>query len=146
LGEIVFVRRPLAQYRQHEMNTFGAYPDARARVLRLARGESFLRPAAAAAANRAMLLRQIAGDVPPQWRERVQQGIAYYGALEKRLDGRAEVYASPSLGTRIAALRRLLRDGAYAGARGSGRFGWIELLKDIYLAVPFGPRLRRFLP
>jgi glycosyltransferase involved in cell wall biosynthesis len=146
LGHIVFVGQPLARYRQHSGSTFGLYPDWRAHLERLFRGERFVRAAAAAARNRSELLQQIQGQLTAEWEERTRQGIAYYDALERRLAGRTEIYASRKYWTRAKTLNRLwYRQRAYSKAHGSARFGWADLLMDTYLAVPFGPRLQRLL-
>lgn len=146
LGHVVFVRKPLALYRQHGGNTFGAYPDRRARLFRLARGEKFIRLAARASRNRVELLERLQADLVPAQRERAQRGIAYYDALSRSLDARLPVYASASIAQRFGALWTLLRSGAYGKRNGSARFTGLDLAMDAYLAVPFGPRLQRMLP
>jgi glycosyltransferase involved in cell wall biosynthesis len=146
LGHVVFVRKSLALYRQHGSNTFGVYPDRRARLYRLARGETFIRMAARASRNRVELLERLQADLAPAQRERAQRGIAYYDALSRSLDARLPVYASTSIARRCGALWKLLRSGAYGKRNGSARFTRLDLAMDVYLAVPFGPRLQRMLP
>lgn len=146
LGHIVFVRNPLAQYRQHGANTFGAYPDRKAHLYRLARGEKFITLAAHAARNRADLFERIQMEASERERDAIQRGIAYYDALSRSLEARGAVYGSRTMLARLAALWRLVRAGAYSRRNGSARFNGWDFLMDANLAVPFGPRLQRLLP
>jgi glycosyltransferase involved in cell wall biosynthesis len=145
LGRIAFVRKPLVRYRQHGENAYGLYTDRQAHLGRLARGEEFVRSAAAAAGNRVALLQQMQDLLTGQERERTSHGMAYYHSLRQRLEERAAVHASPSYFTRLRAFFALVRRGAYGRSAGSARFGWSEFAMDAWLAVPFGPRLRRML-
>jgi hypothetical protein len=77
---------------------------------------------------------------------RSRAGATYYEALHRRLEQRTQVHAAPSYFTRLGRLFSLARQGAYRSTIGSARFGWGDLLMDGFLAVPFGPRLRRLLP
>jgi rhamnosyltransferase len=146
LGRVAFVRQPLVRYRQHGDNAYGVYTDRQAHLGRLGRGEEFVRSAAAAAANRAALLRRMQDLLTPQQQERAAQGVVYYGRLQHRLEDRVAVHASPSYFARLRAFFVLVRRGGYGKALGSARFGWSEFVMDAWLAVPFGPRLRRMLP
>ena len=59
LGSIAFVGQPLARYRQHGGNAFGAYSDRRARFDQIFGAERFLRAASAGAGNRGEILTQL---------------------------------------------------------------------------------------
>ena len=144
LGRIVYVGRPLVQYRQHHANAFGFYPDERARFDRLARGVRFIRAAATASKIRGDLLRQMQDNLAPPYRELSEEGIAYYDAMHGRLKARKAVYTEPRYSARLRALVALLREGSYGRSKG-GRFSWNDLLLDFYLAAPLGPRLKRLL-
>jgi hypothetical protein len=145
LGRIAFVRKPLVRYRQHGDNAYGLYTDRQAHLGRLGRGEEFIRSAAAAAKSRAELLQQMQG-LTAEEQARSRAGVTYYEALHRRLDHRTQVHAAPSYFTRLGAFFSLARQGAYRSTIGPARFGWGDLLMDGFLAVPFGPRLRRLLP
>ena len=146
LGKIAFVRRPLARYRQHGDNTFGVYPDRRARLYRLARGGKFIRLAAQAASSRSELLERMQMRLPAEQRELAQRGIAYYSELRQRLERRLDIYTSRSLSERARAMIALTRSGGYRRGHGSARFTNWDFLMDLYLAVPLGPRLQYLLP
>jgi glycosyltransferase involved in cell wall biosynthesis len=146
LGRIAFVRNPLVRYRQHGDNAYGLYTDRQAHLGRLGRGEEFIRTAAAAAKNRAEVLQQLRALLTAAGQERSSKGIAYYETLSWRLDQRTQVYAAPSYFARLGTFFSLARQGAYRNTSASARFGWGDLLMDGFLAVPFGPRLRRLLP
>jgi glycosyltransferase involved in cell wall biosynthesis len=146
LGRIAFVRKPLVRYRQHGDNAYGVYTDRQAHLGRLGRGEEFVRSAVAAAENRVALLQKLQDLVTAQQRERSEQGIAYYDLLRQRLEDRVMVHASPSYFARLRAFFVLVRRGGYGKTLGSARFGWSDFAMDAWLAVPFGPRLRRMLP
>jgi glycosyltransferase involved in cell wall biosynthesis len=144
LGRIAYVGEPLVQYRQHEDNVFGFYPDERARFDRLASGIKFIRAAVTAAKNRGELLRQMQSDMASAQRERSERGIAYYELMRKQLEARKTVYMGPTYRRRATALFTLLREGSY-GRPSAGHFSWSDFLLDFYLAAPLGPRLRRIL-
>jgi glycosyltransferase involved in cell wall biosynthesis len=146
LGRIAFVRKPLVRYRQHGENAYGVYTDRQAHLGRLGRGEEFVRSAVAAAENRVALLQKLQDLVTAQQRERSEQGIAYYDLLRQRLEDRVMVHASPSYFARLRAFFVLVQRGGYGKTLGSARFGWSDFAMDAWLAVPFGPRLRRMLP
>lgn len=146
LGSVVFVAQPLAHYRQHHGNAFGAYFDRRARFDQIFGAARFLRAASAAAANRSEILTHLQVKVTGERLERVKKGAAFYDSLRRRLDARAAIYESSSCAGRFSALSELFRGGGYSRALGSARFtGW-DLLMDAGLAATLGPRLQRLLP
>ena len=87
-----------------------------------------------------------AGLLTPQQRERSAQGIVYYrraSSIGWRIAWRC-MHRHPI--SRDAGIFVLVRRGGYGKTLGSARFGWSEFVMDAWLAVPFGPRLRRMLP
>lgn len=146
LGSIAFVGRPLARYRQHGGNEFGAYFDRRARFDQIFGAAHFLRAASAAARNRSEILEQLGAMTGGERLARVERGRSFYDAARRRLDARTAIYTSLTCGARLRALSALLRDGGYSRRHGRARFtGW-DLLMDACLAAPLGPRLQRVLP
>jgi glycosyltransferase involved in cell wall biosynthesis len=146
LGSIAFVGQPLAHYRQHHGNVFGAYFDRRARFDQIFGAGRFLHAASAAAANRSEILTELATGVTGERLERARHGAVFYAELQERLNARAAIYEAASYGARLNALSDLYRSGAYGRALGSGRFtGW-DLLMDACVAATLGPRLDRLLP
>ncbi len=146
LGSIAYVGEPLARYRQHHGNVFGAYFDRRARFDQIFGAERFIRAASVTAANRSETFSQLGGMLNGLRRDRAQQGVVFYDALKRRLDTRTEIYAAASYGARVRALVQLYKEGGYSRAPGTARFSRIDLLMDLYLAATLGPRLRRLLP
>ncbi|MDH3315001.1 MAG: glycosyltransferase [Betaproteobacteria bacterium] len=143
-GRIAFLGEPLARYRQHEKNAFGLYTDTRSDIDRVLRGENFIRAAIAWSKNRSDLLQRMQGRLTAEEEARVVAAISYYDALRQRLSSRMSVYAADSSLVRLKALCAFAKQGGYTGIHGSARFGWKELLMDVYVGVPFGPRARRF--
>jgi glycosyltransferase involved in cell wall biosynthesis len=146
LGTVVYINKPLAHYRQHTGNVFGAYFDRRARFDQIFGAERFIRAASETAKNRIETFKQVEASAWTEIEPRARKGVEYYEGLQRLLESRAAIYSSPSYPARMRALFALLRDGGYSRSRGSARFtGW-DLLMDVYLAATLGPRLRRLLP
>ncbi len=148
LGKIAFCATPLADYRQHENNTYGIGGTARRWHDRLTvhlenRAPLYQRMAAAAGRRAALLARartdtagsraalMVLTDSSQAWR---QLAIHY--------SDRARIYTGGS-STRLRAMWHLFVSRAY-GRHGYWTFGQKTLLKDFLLGVVLAPVVRRF--
>jgi len=121
-GRIVYLPDVLADYRQHEANTYGWRGLLSTLLLRVAEETEDARRAVtrrlAAAEARATILRQAAEGAEEPLRSRLRQGSAMYGEFAQRYRLRAALYEGRSYRERGRAFREL------AGAHGYGRGGW----------------------
>jgi glycosyltransferase involved in cell wall biosynthesis len=136
LGIVEYLPAPLAQYRQHDCNTFGwirptgsfdallALKDTAATYTGLAR----------AASARALALECAERSLTGGKRDRAHRGAAAYQELASRFSVRGELYATRSLGRRLRIVGSLLAQDAYASD--SWCFGRRGLLKDIGIGLP----------
>ncbi len=136
LGRIVRSPHRLVRYRQHEDARFGwAGHSRREHPSRfLVPGEAFVR----AAENRLELLYRL--DTAS--RARVEAARVRYREVFEGLRRRRGVFSAPGPSERVRAVGGLVRDGAYRCRRGSAGFGWQELLVDVFVGIPLGPRVR----
>jgi glycosyltransferase involved in cell wall biosynthesis len=139
-GTIVFSDARLVEYRQHGGNAYGVplltgWPARRKQLAYFLRDSSEdYRLFAAAAKVRAAILAEARPRLEGAWRARAiagEQGLLRYA---ERLTQRATLYSARSAVTRLAALARLCRSGAY-GTDGGFGFGRNSLAKDVLLSV-----------
>ena len=115
LGTIVFSDEKLVRYRQHANNTYGWKKQSfLARyAYKLRNPGPTLRVQSDAATARARILESAAADLQGTWRVRSLEAAQKYRAFSNLLAVRSEVYEGNTLSKRVAALRTLLKSGAY---------------------------------
>lgn len=136
VGKTVELAAPLAGYRQHASNAFGA-GDRRVRNIRQ---ETVARHRGYVEATRSML--RIIETMPP-WAEHAfpafdrARALAYFGAALGQLEARSAVYEKDRWRGALHASRNLMQ-GVYADVC-SGRTRWRSLWRDvIFCASPGG--------
>ncbi|WP_428374967.1 glycosyltransferase family 2 protein [Lichenicoccus sp.] len=148
LGEVVFIDRDLAGYRQHATNIYGA-EQARLPLLKRLRkrlknrSEAFVILASVCRSN-ATVFSSLAerlnkADV---WKARALKGQQAYKELAELYDLRAKAYKDIRFLNRLRALLRLLQIGTYRD-RGRWSFGSRGLVRDVVLGVLLGRVISR---
>lgn len=137
IGRIVYVPDALADYRQHEANTYGwrglfaTLLSRSAEEAKDARRAIFRRLAAAEA--RATILQEAAEQTEEPLRSQLRQGSDVYVEFAQRYRLRAAVYAGRNYRERGRAFGRLV------AARGYGRGGWrigpLGLAMDCFIGL-----------
>ena len=145
-GKIAWIDAPLADYRQHDRNTYGWFEESLGRRFRLwleDRSSVYAR-CRDAAERRADILDIASLRVEdPHWRARAKTASARYRTLASLYDTRVKVYGASSVFRRLGALRALYNANAY-NRRGDWTFHAKGACKDIALGVLAGPVLRRY--
>lgn len=137
LGEIRVLPDRLVSYRQHAGNTFGALQPDPAETGRWAArpGDEAAAVALrhAAATSRLRMLEALAARQAPDGGARLGPLLERYRDLQWRLDQRLRILHGP-LGSRLAALTRLVVEGAYTGSD-AWHLPRRALRRDAWLAV-----------
>ena len=138
-GTIAFSDEKLVDYRQHGGNAYGWKPGslwARYRYKLRNPGETYLTLSRAATARAVILEREMATR-SPAWQQRAADAASLYRRLAETVATRAGIYLHASLRQRIAAIRSLLAQRAYAEAT-----PWDLSRKSLAKDVVFGIALR----
>jgi glycosyltransferase involved in cell wall biosynthesis len=139
-GTIAYIEEPLADYRQHENNTYGLERPARTlweKINRWMHVRSKEYAAFIVAAHaRAAILEEASERLHDDWNAKARAAAVRYRTLAKHCALRAAVYGATGLADRVRAWLGLLRDGAYSNIT-RWTFGRKAALKDLcYLALP----------
>jgi glycosyltransferase involved in cell wall biosynthesis len=115
LGSIVYLSDVLADYRQHEANTFGVsrYGLLAPRLTELWHATHDRKRRLDAAKGRAVIFRQLSERVSGQLHERSSEAASWYDRLADLVCIRSHLYDAPNLVGRASTLRRLVRANAY---------------------------------
>jgi glycosyltransferase involved in cell wall biosynthesis len=138
VGRIVYLPDALADYRQHEANTYGWRGRLSALLSRIAEETEDARRAVVrrwtAAEARAEILEQAAAEAEEEpLRTRLQQGSEMYRKFARRYALRAALYEGNSYRERGRALRQLIAAGGYGG--GGWRIGPLGLAMDCLVGL-----------
>ena len=137
IGSIVYVPEVLADYRQHEANTYGWRGFLSALRSRVAEEAKDARRAVTrrltAAEARATILQQAAEGADEPLRSRLQRGSEMYGEFAQRYRLRTALYEGSSYRERGRALRQLMVAHAYG--RGGWRIGSLGLAMDCLIGL-----------
>jgi glycosyltransferase involved in cell wall biosynthesis len=146
-GRIVWVERPLADYRQHGGNTYGWLEEGLAQRVRqwLEDRSGVYARCRDAAARRAEILDTACQRIDnAPWLARARTASARYRTLAGLYDNRTRVYQAAGVWGRFNAFRALQAANAY-NHRGEWTFHATKgALKDLALGVLAGPMLRRY--
>lgn len=141
LGKTAFIAVPLACYRMHDTNIFGAplndegkhTPDSFFKRTYKSRGigEPHYRFMADVAEQRAQWMAENCDKLAPAFVEKARLAPAYWKAQRKQYLTRAEIYGRDvNFARKVAAVRSLLGGHAYRAPE-QGGFGWRAFAKDI---------------
>lgn len=138
LGDVVELSTPLAQYRQHGRQLFGAHGTrtTRQRVTHLLRASlSQIENHRDSAIARCATLRS--ADSPSELidPDQVQAAGLLWARIAHRWSQRAEIYTLETLQQRARAIHSLLRDGAYRRAVGGEHLSLTNLAQDLLFGV-----------
>jgi glycosyltransferase involved in cell wall biosynthesis len=137
IGRIVYLPDLLADYRQHEANTYGWRGIVASLLSRISDEARNARGAVdhrlAAANSRALTLGQAANGSEDPWRRRLQEGSEMYGQYARRYRLRAGLYEARSYRDRGRVFRQLLSTRAYG--RGAWRIGPLGLAMDCLVGL-----------
>ena len=147
LGSIAFHQLPLADYRQHENNTFGIGlatngVDDRLKFLLENRAPVYSRLAQVASSRAALFIQAQSLAPSTSEIEHFAVGAEAWRQLGVAYASRAILYDG-SLPHRLRAFLSLLRQRAY-GVKGFWSFGRKALVKDLVLGVVLAPLVRRY--
>jgi hypothetical protein len=141
LGRVVLLDEPLAAYRQHDAQLFGARDRQGTPVSRLAGGVAHARHKLAAlhreqetftrACRHRAALFASAQPSPDFDRGRLDRASAYWSSVGDRHTARLSVHQARPLGAGVRALSAGLRQGIYSGEN----FGRRAFLKDLAASV-----------
>jgi glycosyltransferase involved in cell wall biosynthesis len=147
-GKIAYLERDLVEYRQHDMNVFGAPPVEGAIKrsvienisLRLEHHKDFARRAAFAD-NRVFILNKIGLDKQYQQCicDKALAGVRKYQSLSDLFRLRAKIYQESWFANRVVAWANMVRRGGYVNS--SWTFSKRSAVRDVLLGVCCGPKL-----
>jgi glycosyltransferase involved in cell wall biosynthesis len=137
IGTIVYLPDVLADYRQHEANTYGWRSIASTLLARISgearRASQAIGHRLKAAESRASILEQAAEGANEPSKSRLRQGSEMYREYAQRYRYRAALYESRSYSERGRAFRQLLASHAYG--KGAWRIGPLGLAMDCLLGL-----------
>ena len=148
-GHIAYMDVDLVDYRQHGQNTVGFQwsPEGRWKRLqsKVAIGADEYDRLAKVSRSRQQILEQASARLDGTWLERAHASAARYSRYAAIFEERTKIYSNVNMGTRLKALQRLVRDGAY-GSNNTWGLSYGSLLKDSAMAVSYnalsGPRVQ----
>ncbi len=116
-GHIAYMDVDLVDYRQHGQNTVGFQWGREGRWKRLqsktAIGADEYRRLAKVSRSRQQILEQASARLDGAWLERAHASAALYSRYAAMFEDRTKIYSDGNVGTRLKALQRLVRGGAY---------------------------------
>ena len=145
-GKIVYLQKPLVDYRQHANNTYGFKPDGfLTRILKKINHSVGTFPVVALFAERSAKILSYASrnfSDDDMMRNRLLQRSERFEKLEQWYRDRFMAYDANKILTRAAAWKRLLHSGAYKPSD-PWSFGVTNLLADATFGVILGSFFRR---
>lgn len=139
-GYIAYMDVDLVDYRQHGQNTVGFQwaPEGRWKRLqsKAAIGADEYNRLAKVSRSRQQILEKASMRLDGIWLERAKASSALYRQYATMFEERSKIYSDRNVGTRVKALQRLVRGGAY-GSNNTWGFSYGSLLKDSVMAMSY---------
>jgi len=141
-GHTEYVSEDLVHYHQHDANTSGWLRARRFAFVAhsVSHAHYYARTALASVDSRIELLTHMLDAVRGDDVSRVQAALDYYQHVRAHAERRLSLYSSKSLRKRARSLLSLIKHGAYTHPR--VRWGLDNLLLDVCVGLPAGPKLR----